>query len=301
MSGTGESRSPTRSSLSSASSSANSLISTLEPRASARGSCLRYEWRAVPRTGEARPRVELRFGYGSAAAPRVGVGESPDGELNPNWTWALTRALVAEDRLASDDTAIVALPASEGLPRRGRDPRRRGRRGAVLAPLARAPTAGSTFLVLAVSARRSRSSSSSSPRATRLPHDDRLPHPRRAAPAAGAVALIGDRVARPRVAEGSLPLVHPVLQHLQPHAERPGGVGGGRLVRRRRPRARARVALSGLVAAVVFVGTNHVLLATMLHLARGHSLRETGLFSAESLSTDFVLAMLGVAFAALWD
>jgi diguanylate cyclase (GGDEF)-like protein/putative nucleotidyltransferase with HDIG domain len=60
-------------------------------------------------------------------------------------------------------------------------------------------------------------------------------------------------------------------------------------------------ALAGLVAAVVFVGTNHLLLATMLHLARGHSLRGTGLFSVESLSTDFVLAMLGVAFAALWD
>ena len=60
-------------------------------------------------------------------------------------------------------------------------------------------------------------------------------------------------------------------------------------------------ALSGLVAAVVFVGTNHFLLATMLHLARGHSLRGTGLFSVESLSTDFVLAMLGVAFAGLWD
>ena len=39
---------------------------------------------------------------------------------------------------------------------------------------------------------------------------------------------------------------------------------------------------------------NHFLLATMLHLARGHSLRGTGLFSVESLSTDFVLAMLGV-------
>jgi diguanylate cyclase (GGDEF)-like protein/putative nucleotidyltransferase with HDIG domain len=60
-------------------------------------------------------------------------------------------------------------------------------------------------------------------------------------------------------------------------------------------------ALSGLVAAVVFVSLNHVLLATMLHLARGHSLRGTGLFSVESLSTDFVLALLGVAFAGLWD
>ena len=60
-------------------------------------------------------------------------------------------------------------------------------------------------------------------------------------------------------------------------------------------------ALSGLVAAVVFVSLNHFLLATMLHFARGHSLRGTGLFSTESLSTDFVLAMLGVALAGLWD
>ena len=60
-------------------------------------------------------------------------------------------------------------------------------------------------------------------------------------------------------------------------------------------------ALSGLVASVVFVSLNHMLLATMLHLARGHSFRGTGLFSVESLSTDFVLAMLGVALAGLWD
>jgi diguanylate cyclase (GGDEF)-like protein/putative nucleotidyltransferase with HDIG domain len=60
-------------------------------------------------------------------------------------------------------------------------------------------------------------------------------------------------------------------------------------------------ALSGIAAAIVFVGLNHLLLATMLHLARGHTLRETGLFSTESLSTDFVLALLGVAFAGLWD
>jgi diguanylate cyclase (GGDEF)-like protein/putative nucleotidyltransferase with HDIG domain len=59
-------------------------------------------------------------------------------------------------------------------------------------------------------------------------------------------------------------------------------------------------ALAGLAASVVFVTLNHVLLATMLHFARGHSLRETGLFSSESLSTDFVLAALGVAFAAIW-
>jgi diguanylate cyclase (GGDEF)-like protein/putative nucleotidyltransferase with HDIG domain len=60
-------------------------------------------------------------------------------------------------------------------------------------------------------------------------------------------------------------------------------------------------ALGGLLACVVFVALNHVLLATMLHYARGHSLRETGLFSADSLSTDLVLAALGVAFASLWN
>jgi diguanylate cyclase (GGDEF)-like protein/putative nucleotidyltransferase with HDIG domain len=38
----------------------------------------------------------------------------------------------------------------------------------------------------------------------------------------------------------------------------------------------------------------------MLHFARGHSMRETGLFSGDSLATDLVLAALGVAFASLW-
>jgi diguanylate cyclase (GGDEF)-like protein/putative nucleotidyltransferase with HDIG domain len=60
------------------------------------------------------------------------------------------------------------------------------------------------------------------------------------------------------------------------------------------------MALAGLAACVVFVATNHVLLATMLHFARGHTLRETKLFSGDSLATDFVLAALGVAFASLW-
>jgi diguanylate cyclase (GGDEF)-like protein/putative nucleotidyltransferase with HDIG domain len=63
---------------------------------------------------------------------------------------------------------------------------------------------------------------------------------------------------------------------------------------------RPTMALAGIAACVVFVATNHVLLAGMLHFARGHSWRETGLFSAESLGTDLVLAALGVAFASLW-
>jgi diguanylate cyclase (GGDEF)-like protein/putative nucleotidyltransferase with HDIG domain len=59
-------------------------------------------------------------------------------------------------------------------------------------------------------------------------------------------------------------------------------------------------ALAGVAAAASIVAVNHVLMAPMLHLARGHSLRESGLFSFPSLSTDLVLAMLGVAMAAFW-
>jgi diguanylate cyclase (GGDEF)-like protein/putative nucleotidyltransferase with HDIG domain len=60
-------------------------------------------------------------------------------------------------------------------------------------------------------------------------------------------------------------------------------------------------ALAGLAAAAAMVTVNHVLMAPMLHLARGHSIRESGLFSFPSLSTDLVLAMLGVAIAAFWE
>ena len=61
------------------------------------------------------------------------------------------------------------------------------------------------------------------------------------------------------------------------------------------------LAVAGLGACVVYVVSNHVLLGVMLKLARGHTLKETGLFSFESLSTDLVLAALGVVIAALWD
>src|SRR5262249_9648849 len=62
-----------------------------------------------------------------------------------------------------------------------------------------------------------------------------------------------------------------------------------------------RVAFAGVVSCVVFVGINHANLAVMLHLARGFSLRETGLFDAENLSTDLVLSALGVATFAFWE
>jgi hypothetical protein len=57
-------------------------------------------------------------------------------------------------------------------------------------------------------------------------------------------------------------------------------------------------AIAGLGAAAVFVALNHLLLATMLLLARGHSFRASGLFAPEGVTIDLVLAALGVAIAA---
>ncbi|HZT91161.1 MAG TPA: diguanylate cyclase [Gaiellaceae bacterium] len=65
--------------------------------------------------------------------------------------------------------------------------------------------------------------------------------------------------------------------------------------------ANPRWALAGLVACVVAVGANHVVVAPMVTLARKRTLREIGVFSFESLSTDFVVATLGLAFAAFWN
>jgi diguanylate cyclase (GGDEF)-like protein len=62
----------------------------------------------------------------------------------------------------------------------------------------------------------------------------------------------------------------------------------------------ARMAVGGVLAGAVFVLFNHGTLAGMLRFARGHSLQKTGLFSAESLSTDFVLALIGIGLAAWW-
>ena len=64
--------------------------------------------------------------------------------------------------------------------------------------------------------------------------------------------------------------------------------------------AQLRFAVAGLTAAIMLVVLNHLILATMLRLGRGHSFRESGLFSFENLSTDFVLAGLGVLLAYAW-
>jgi diguanylate cyclase (GGDEF)-like protein/putative nucleotidyltransferase with HDIG domain len=67
------------------------------------------------------------------------------------------------------------------------------------------------------------------------------------------------------------------------------------------PNSHLRWAIAGLVACVVAVAANHVVLAPMVTLARGHSLRESGVFALGSLTTDFVLATLGLAVAAFWN
>jgi diguanylate cyclase (GGDEF)-like protein/putative nucleotidyltransferase with HDIG domain len=61
-----------------------------------------------------------------------------------------------------------------------------------------------------------------------------------------------------------------------------------------------RWALAGGVACIVFVATNHLLLAAMLHFAERVPFSRGELFSVESLATDLILAALGVAFATLW-
>ncbi|MGZ4440275.1 MAG: bifunctional diguanylate cyclase/phosphohydrolase [Gaiellaceae bacterium] len=68
------------------------------------------------------------------------------------------------------------------------------------------------------------------------------------------------------------------------------------------PNEDIRFGLAGFAACLLYVGINHVVLAPMLRLARGLSLRELrdSVLSFESLSTDFVLATLGLGVAAFW-
>jgi diguanylate cyclase (GGDEF)-like protein/putative nucleotidyltransferase with HDIG domain len=67
------------------------------------------------------------------------------------------------------------------------------------------------------------------------------------------------------------------------------------------PNPETRFAASGLAACVVFVAVNHVVVAIILKLGRGHTFRESGLFSAEGISVDLVLTILGVSLAAFWN
>ena len=63
----------------------------------------------------------------------------------------------------------------------------------------------------------------------------------------------------------------------------------------------ARFAVAGFGAAVAFVVVNHVLVAIILKLGRGHSFRESGLFGVEAISVETTLTILGVSLAAFWN
>ncbi len=64
--------------------------------------------------------------------------------------------------------------------------------------------------------------------------------------------------------------------------------------------AGGRWAAAAAVACLAFVTVNHVLLATMMHLAGRRRIWKSELLSIESLSTDLILAALGAGFATLW-
>ena len=66
------------------------------------------------------------------------------------------------------------------------------------------------------------------------------------------------------------------------------------------PPTRMRFATAGLLACFAYVTVNHLLLARMVSLAHGGTLRETKLFSWDYFTTDLFLAFLGVGVATLW-
>lgn len=58
--------------------------------------------------------------------------------------------------------------------------------------------------------------------------------------------------------------------------------------------------LAGAAACAAYVGVHRALLAARLRSAGGPALRDSGLFTFDSVSTDLVLTALGVGFASLW-
>ena len=66
------------------------------------------------------------------------------------------------------------------------------------------------------------------------------------------------------------------------------------------PNSNLRFAIAGVACSIVLVGLNHAILAPMLLLGHGHSIKESGLFSFHGLSTELVLAALGVVLATFW-
>jgi diguanylate cyclase (GGDEF)-like protein/putative nucleotidyltransferase with HDIG domain len=58
--------------------------------------------------------------------------------------------------------------------------------------------------------------------------------------------------------------------------------------------------LAAAAAGVVFVIVNHLLLDEVVHLARGHTFRELGVFSPVNYAPDVVLVSVGIAVAFFW-
>jgi PAS domain S-box-containing protein len=64
--------------------------------------------------------------------------------------------------------------------------------------------------------------------------------------------------------------------------------------------ANLEIAVAGFAACIVYLALNHGLLAVALRLARGHTVRESGLFSGHGFWIDLGLAGLGVALASFY-
>ena len=59
--------------------------------------------------------------------------------------------------------------------------------------------------------------------------------------------------------------------------------------------------LAAMAAVLIYVGLNHLLIAEVLMLARGKTLRQTGMFEPDNLLGDLVQTTLGYLFAVLWN
>jgi putative nucleotidyltransferase with HDIG domain len=67
------------------------------------------------------------------------------------------------------------------------------------------------------------------------------------------------------------------------------------------PASGAREAGAGALAAVAFLAANRLLLLPMLNLGRGLTPQESGLFDAEDITIELVLALLAVPLAVFWS
>src|SRR5207244_319482 len=59
--------------------------------------------------------------------------------------------------------------------------------------------------------------------------------------------------------------------------------------------------LAIIAAAVIYVMVNHLLVGSVLVLARGVSWRESGVFDVDNLISDQVLTLMGYTVAVLWN